>query len=129
MMKLQKTTAPNHIAKAQPSHQNSLAPGFKIGNLTFKSVLVADTGDGAFTDQSVKIKPNTEGPGFVFKCVDRKRLEVALLAAGFNPTQVEIKKGNKHWVAIPGAPKPSLGHGKGIKVLNVYPLKGISSGK
>ncbi len=71
-----------------------------LGNLQIKSVMLADLGDGCYTDDSVKIKPNTNGIGLVLKCVNKARLLRALAQAGFDPAKVRIQKGSKHYIAF-----------------------------
>ena len=63
-----------------------------------KKTMLLDLGDGAFTDQSVKIRPNTDGTGIVMKCTSEKRLLEALTRANI---QAKVFKGSKHWIAIP----------------------------
>lgn len=75
---------------------------FQIGNLKMKKVMLADLGDGAFTDESIKVKPNKAGDGIVLKCTDKSRLQKGLVKAGFNPIHVKIVKGKKHWIAFLG---------------------------
>ena len=73
-----------------------------IGNLKIKQVMIADIGDGAFTDSSIKVKPHKSGEGIVLKCTDLDRLKKGLVEAGFNPTFTKIIKGNKHFIAFVG---------------------------
>ena len=75
-------------------------PMMYLGNLAMKSVMLADLGDGAFTDSSIKIKPHKNGVGIVLKCTDKGRLLAGLVQAGLNPAFVKIVKGRKHYVAI-----------------------------
>jgi hypothetical protein len=97
-----------NTSKALTQKSNTLtqnAPkAMQLGNLTIKQVMIADLGDGAFTDQSIKIKPNKKGPGVVLKCTDRKRLVAGLAQAGIDAGMVQIKRGGKHWIAIVGIP-------------------------
>lgn len=63
-----------------------------------KHVMLLDTGDGAFTDQSVKVKPcRGDDRKLVLKCTDPQRLLDAAkrmgLALAGAPT-----KGAKHWI-------------------------------
>ena len=70
------------------------------GGIVLKSVLIIDTGDGAFTDDSVKIKPHRTNPALqVWKCTDRARLVKALASAGITAS---ITRGRKHFVAVVG---------------------------
>ena len=65
-------------------------------------MFLADMGDGAFTDDCVKVKPHKSGTGMVLKCVSRARLEKALQKAGFAPDKVKVVKGRKHFIAMLG---------------------------
>lgn len=95
------TVSPSALAKTSNGTVQKMGPaGMMLGNLGIKQVMIADIGDGAFTDQSIKVKPNKTGPGFVLKCTDRARLLAGLAQAGVDPRLVEIKRGSKHWVAF-----------------------------
>lgn len=66
--------------------------------LLVKHVMVLDTEDGAFTDDSVKVKPDRKDPSrVVFKCVDAGRLLTALSRAGL--CAARVVRGRKHYVA------------------------------
>lgn len=83
--------------------QGNNLPMLTLGeNLNVKQMFIADVGDGAFTDDSVKVKPNRNGSGLVLKCVCLKRLHKALKQAGFDPHTVKIIKGSKHFIAFLG---------------------------
>lgn len=88
------TTCPNK------NLQNKAPTQIQLGNLTIKQVMIADLGDGAFTDHSIKIKPNKKGPGVVLKCTNLKRLVAGLATAGIDPRLVKITKGSKHFIAF-----------------------------
>lgn len=63
-----------------------------------KEVILLDLNDGAFTDNSVKVKPHKGGAGVVLKCTSQTRLLKALAQACI---PAKVVKGKKHWVAIP----------------------------
>jgi hypothetical protein len=85
-----KTSAP--LAHAAP------APAAKKG-LKAKHVMLIDAGDGAYTDDSVKVKPDRDNPDqVVFKCIDAARLLRVLTDAGLCATRVV--KGAKHHIAF-----------------------------
>jgi len=73
---------------------------FSIADLCVQQVFIADVGDGAFLDDAVKIKPNRHGPGIVMKCIDSRRLKIALQRAGYDPEKTKIVRGRKHFIAF-----------------------------
>lgn len=107
--------------KALATHAPTSIAAPMLGQLKIKQVFVADTGDGAFTDQSVKIKPNKNGPGLVLKCVDLERLKTVIYQAnpGYAPSAAVIRKGSKHFIHVLGEQKsmrPALQSGA-VKLL------------
>jgi hypothetical protein len=87
--------------KAKPSTK-ALAAAKKteqaLMKMTVKKTILLDLADGAFTDNSVKVKPHSSGVGVVLKCTSRERLLKALAQAGIEAT---IQKGRKHYIAFP----------------------------
>lgn len=74
------------------------APAPAVKPLKVKHVMLVDSGDGSFTDDSVKIKPHNEDPSkVVFKCVDAARLMKTLVESGLVATA--FIKGSKHYIA------------------------------
>lgn len=66
--------------------------------ITVKHVMLLDTGDGAFTDDSVKTKPfKGDDRKLMLKCVDAKRLLSALQRLGL-PAASPVIRGGKHFM-------------------------------
>lgn len=86
--------------------KNAMVKGSKgkvTKGLKVKHVMLLDTGDGAFTDHSIKVKPHNTDPSIlVFKCTKKARLLQAMKDAGLKPI-TKIIKGSKHWIAFVGA--------------------------
>lgn len=82
--------------KQQIAQHTTTAPVQKP--VTLKHIMLLDTGDGAFTDESVKVKPcKGDDRKLVLKCTDPQRLLDAAkrmgLALAGKPTQ-----GTKHFI-------------------------------
>lgn len=87
------------LAKFQNAHlaKPYAAPAKPI---TLKQVAILDTGDGAYIDQSVKVKPHRkDARKLVLKCVDLKRLTAAVTGLKLTPCGAPVR-GSKHWVVI-----------------------------
>lgn len=68
--------------------------------ITLKQVMILDTGDGAFIDASVKVKPHKTNPNqLVLKCTDQKRLVEAAKRMGLTLIGMP-QRGSKHWIAF-----------------------------
>lgn len=68
--------------------------------ITVKHVMLLDTGDGAYIDASVKVKPHkTDDRKLVLKCTDLQRLTDAAQRMGLNLCGLP-RHGNKHWIAF-----------------------------
>lgn len=81
---------------------------------TLKQVMVLDTNDGAFIDESVKVKPHkTDARILVLKCTDPKRLVDAAKAMGLALAGIPVK-GTKHFILFVW--KDSFGLALGNKV-------------
>jgi len=98
------------VTPAKPTTQlaASAPRGMVLGNLALKSCFIADLGDGAYLDASIKIKPNRSGPGFVMKCTDRERLLAGLAKADIDPRLVRVERGRKHWIAFVNQGRSSI---------------------
>ena len=87
--------------KASPSALAAKAAAKAIQkNCVIKKIMLLELDDGAFTDDSVKVKPHKGGIGIVLKCTCRDRLLLAVSAAKI---PAKIVKGSKHWIAFPQA--------------------------
>lgn len=72
-------------------------PGAPHG-IKIKHVMLLDTGDGAYTDQSVKVKPHKSNPKkLCLKCTDAKRLLDAVKRMGLTVCSPMIR-GSKHFI-------------------------------
>ena len=93
------TTEPNMLTKSNhnaiATNTNKPCKGIKV-----KKVLLIDSGDGCFTDASVKVKEyRGDASRMVLKCTSYKRLMQALADAGLKG---KVIKGNKHYIAFVG---------------------------
>lgn len=87
-----------HVA-AHTIAKHAAKPNAAPQPLKLKQVLIIDSGDGAFTDASVKVKPADGNPAqMVFKCIDKARLLMQLAASGIKP--IKVVKGTKHYIAF-----------------------------
>lgn len=87
-----------HVA-AHTVAKHTTKPSAAPQPLKLKQVLIIDSGDGAFTDASVKVKPADGNPAqMVFKCTDKARLLTQLAASGITP--IKVVKGSKHFIAF-----------------------------
>lgn len=89
------------MTKMMKLGKGALAPkGLVKPPIKVKHVMLLDTGDGAFIDESVKVKPHkTDDAKLAVKCTDLTRLFDALERMGLTLVGPPVK-GAKHYIAF-----------------------------
>lgn len=93
--------------------------------ITMKNVMLLDGGDGAFVDESVKVKPFIgDDQKLMLKCVDARRLLSTVSRLGLVPAS-PLQRGTKHFMLAVW----KAGLGAALSSQERVPASSVSSAK